>query len=148
MFVGHFCPPGSGYGSRDPLGSGSTGLAFDVLPGSVHLVLLLLVEGAIKTACLIPQFDSLCFPCPTWLRPPGAAAAGGRSDIWRRIPRRIPPGPASRGQWSTPLFDPPPGHVMESVGSQICDYLDYVLREETLLSFRNESKLTNIHRNI
>ncbi len=23
MFVGHFCPPGSGYGSRDPIESGS-----------------------------------------------------------------------------------------------------------------------------
>ncbi len=26
MFVGHFCPPGSGYGSRDPIESGSTTL--------------------------------------------------------------------------------------------------------------------------
>jgi hypothetical protein len=24
MFVGHFCPPGSGYVSRDPIGSRST----------------------------------------------------------------------------------------------------------------------------
>jgi hypothetical protein len=23
MFVGHFCPPGSGYGSKDPIKSGS-----------------------------------------------------------------------------------------------------------------------------
>ncbi len=37
----------SGHGSRDPIESGSTALAFGVLPGSIHLVLLLLVEGAI-----------------------------------------------------------------------------------------------------
>jgi hypothetical protein len=45
-------------------GYGSTALAFDVLPGSVHLVLLLLVlvEGATKTACPIPLFNSFCFP--------------------------------------------------------------------------------------
>ncbi len=47
MFVGHFFPPGSGYGSRDPIESGYIKLACDILPGSVHLVLLLLVEGAI-----------------------------------------------------------------------------------------------------
>jgi hypothetical protein len=36
---------GSGYGSNGS--SGSTALVFDVLPGSLHLVPLLLVEGAI-----------------------------------------------------------------------------------------------------
>jgi hypothetical protein len=37
----------------------STLFAFNVLPGSVNLVLLLLVEGAKKTACPIPLFNSL-----------------------------------------------------------------------------------------
>jgi hypothetical protein len=77
-FLGNFFPPRSG--SRDPIEFVSPALAFDVLSGSVQLVLLLLVERVTKTTCPIPLFDSLCFPCPTWQRPPGAVAAGGRSD--------------------------------------------------------------------
>ncbi len=52
MFVGHFFPSWIRIRIADPdsdcgSGFGSTALAFDVLPGSVHLVLLLLVEGTI-----------------------------------------------------------------------------------------------------
>jgi hypothetical protein len=146
--------------------------AFDVLPGSVHLMLP--VEGAAKTACPITLitshcfrcstwqrppgaaaaggrsdkdgmtdisflFDSLCFRCPTWQRPPGAAAAGGRSDIWPRIPRRIPPGPTSRGQWSTPLFAPPPGHVKNQLA--FVDYEKNVLRERNISVFTSVGDL-------
>jgi hypothetical protein len=61
------------------------------------------------------RIHSIGFRCSTWQRPPGAAAVDGRSDIWRRIPRRIPPGPTSRGQRSTPLSAPPPEHVMNQL---------------------------------
>jgi hypothetical protein len=37
MFVGHFCPPGSGYGSRDPIESGS-GYGSGYESGSTALV--------------------------------------------------------------------------------------------------------------
>ncbi len=68
--------------------------AFDVLPGRVHRILLTLVEGATKTACPIPLFNSLNLrnslnpdldTDPVWIQSFDDQKFNKKIQIWSKI---------------------------------------------------------------
>ncbi len=82
MFAGHFCPPGSGYGSKEPIESGSTTLLTYFVSHSKAIVCVY------RAGC--------CSSLLCWLGPGGPSSstsspAGRRRYSWLSFPYRSVP---------------------------------------------------------
>jgi hypothetical protein len=101
MFVAHFCPPGSGYGSRDPIESGSGSRAV----GTVHVLVHVLM-----TSLPVCRRDGTSWGFSIV----GGAEPGSERTEPVHVLFVVPESPAAKVQISSvadsvPFFDPGPG---------------------------------------